>query len=422
MKSRLRILLFIFLQGNLLLTACNAIQGQTTDEAPTEVPVVIDDLVVMAEGRLVPNDSVWFGFVSGGQVAKILVDEGDLVRAGDVIARLGDREQLEAAVVGSELEVSSAELEIASAELELLNAQQALDTIHENWPDAATAAQQALTDARQAVHDTERRLRNIQTTASKVDIDSARSTVVLAEDALDKAKEDFKPYENKPLSNLTRAVLQGNLAVAQKAYDNAVRRLNGLQSTGSDFDVSQAEADFIIAQARLELAQEDYALLLDGPDPDDIAAAKASIAIAEAHIATAQERARAAQASLVAAQANLDNLDLVATIDGTVVELDLIAGEQISPGTPVVLLVDFSKWYVETDNLTEIEVVDVTLGQQTSIVPDALSEVSLVGSVESINDMFEEKRGDITYTTRILVDEIDPRLRWGMTVVVTFEE
>jgi hypothetical protein len=56
------------------------------------------------------------------------------------------------------------------------------------------------------------------------------------------------------------------------------------------------------------------------------------------------------------------------------------------------------------------------------ISPDALPELNLLGIVESISDTFEEKRGDITYTTRILVDEIDPRLRWGMTVVVSFEE
>jgi hypothetical protein len=61
-------------------------------------------------------------------------------------------------------------------------------------------------------------------------------------------------------------------------------------------------------------------------------------------------------------------------------------------------------------------------GQNVTIVPDALPGIELTGSVERIDDIFEEKRGDITYTTRILLDEVDPRLRWGMTVVVTFEE
>jgi len=77
---------------------------------------------------------------------------------------------------------------------------------------------------------------------------------------------------------------------------------------------------------------------------------------------------------------------------------------------------------IETDNLTEIEVVDVAVGQVVSIVPDALPGVTHSGTVETIDDFFVEKRGDVTYTARIRLEEIDPRLRWGMTVVVTFEE
>jgi len=100
----------------------------------------------------------------------------------------------------------------------------------------------------------------------------------------------------------------------------------------------------------------------------------------------------------------------------------LILGEQITPGSPVATLVDFSHWFIETDNLTEIEVVDVAVGQAVTIVPDALPDVSLTGTVKAIDDFFVEKRGDVTYTARIQVGEIDPRMRWGMTVVVTFEE
>jgi len=88
----------------------------------------------------------------------------------------------------------------------------------------------------------------------------------------------------------------------------------------------------------------------------------------------------------------------------------------------VATVADFSQWFVETDNLTEIEVVEVSVAQAVTIVPDALPDVELTGSVDSIADYFEEKRGDITYTARILVDDIEPLLRWGMTVVVTFVE
>jgi multidrug resistance efflux pump len=89
---------------------------------------------------------------------------------------------------------------------------------------------------------------------------------------------------------------------------------------------------------------------------------------------------------------------------------------------PVAVLADFSQWQVETDDLTEIEVPDIYLGQKVTVTPDALPDLELSGTVEYISDLFEEKRGDVTYTARILLDESDPRLRWGMTVVVVFEE
>jgi HlyD family secretion protein len=86
------------------------------------------------------------------------------------------------------------------------------------------------------------------------------------------------------------------------------------------------------------------------------------------------------------------------------------------------VLADFSQWVVETDDLTEIEVPEIAVGQMVEVTPDALPELQLSGRVESIGELYEEKRGDVTYTARILLDEGDERLRWGMTVVVVFVE
>ena len=65
---------------------------------------------------------------------------------------------------------------------------------------------------------------------------------------------------------------------------------------------------------------------------------------------------------------------------------------------------------------------EISLGQAVTVKPDALPDLELSGTVESISNLYEEKRGDITYTARILLVEDDPRLRWGMTFVVTFLE
>jgi multidrug resistance efflux pump len=427
----------LLILGALLLAACQgAPSSGASESAQAEIPVVDIDMNVVADGRLVPRDSVNLAFTVGGRVAEVLVEEGDTVQAGDLIARLGDREQLEANIAAAELERSlieqdlhTIEMDIHNAELELLLAQQELDTLHDNWPDEAIAAQQTLNDARQAAHDAERNFNYVTGTAPQFDIDTAWAQVVLAEKELEDAQEDFEEYAHKPEDNLTRANFQSKLAQAQKAYDAAVRQYNALKDPANDFDISQSETDFTIAQARLEQAQIDYDELVDGPDPDDVAVAEARITAAESRLATAtgrrdsiEDRLATAQANIKAAQAALDNLDLVASIDGTVVDLDLIVGEQVAAGANVAQIADFSQWYIDTDNLTEIEVVDIAVDQPVTVVFDALPDVELTGVVDSISDVFEEKRGDITYTTRILLNDNNPLLRWGMTGVVTFEE
>jgi multidrug resistance efflux pump len=307
-------------------------------------------------------------------------------------------------------------LEVQAAQQELLAAQQAFEQLSDNLPEDQVQALEAITLAKDALRSAERRVNGLKSPSDQTDIDQAKATLVLAEDALARAKEDYEPYADRPETNLVRATLLGKVAQAQSAFDDAARRYNQLLGIiGNDFDVAQAEAEFEIAKARLEQAQEDFDELQNGPDPD-------GVALAEVRIDTAETRLQAAEAALAAAEASLADLDLVATIDGTVVTQDLISGQQVTPGAPVIRLADFSQWFVETDNLTELEVIDVIPGQTASIVADALPDVTLTGQVESISDVFEDKRGDVTYTARILVNEVDPRLRWGMTVVVSFEE
>ena len=397
MNSRNIVLIMLFLLGGALIAACDAlpIPGRDTEEAEaTEIPIVVTDSEIVSEGRLVPNENINLSFKTGGQVQEVLVDEEDSVTSNDVIAQLSNREQLEVAV--------------ANAELELLNAQQALDKLDENAGVASAVAQQAVTDAQDAVRDAERYISNLEAGSRQTTIDSATADLVFLKDQLDDAQEKYDPYRNKPEDNLKRAELLFKLADAREKYNNASRLLNNLQGSPSDLDMAIAEANLAVAQAQLAFAEDNYEKLKDGPDPDAMASARA--------------RLIAAEAGLTAAQAALDDIHLVAPFSGTIVDLSIKVGEQVGPGVPVGVLADFSQWRVETDDLTEIEVPDVFVGQKATISPDALPDLELSGTVEYISGLYEEKRGDVTYTARILLDEDDPRLRWGMTVVVTFEK
>jgi len=40
--------------------------------------------------------------------------------------------------------------------------------------------------------------------------------------------------------------------------------------------------------------------------------------------------------------------------------------------------------------------------------------------VVAIRDTYQEVRGDVTYISRIMLEDAIPELRWGMTVLVNF--
>jgi multidrug resistance efflux pump len=183
------------------------------------------------------------------------------------------------------------------------------------------------------VREADRRLNNLTTGSRDTTIDLAKSDVTILKDQLDEAWEDYKPYQNKPEDDLRRAALLARYSQAKQVYEDAVRKLNNLLGTASEIDVNVAEADQAVAEAQLQLAVQKYDEISSGPDPDDLAAADARI--------------KAAETGLVAAQAALKNIELVAPVSGKVVDLNITAGEQESPGQPIATLADFSQWIVK---------------------------------------------------------------------------
>ncbi len=363
------------------LSACSTVgQPTASQSAETEIPPVKTGGGIITEGKVIPKSYVQLSFQVSGKVSEILVKEGDSVKTGDVLVRLGNR--------------AEAEAELARAELELLNAQQALNDLIDNHPIEKARALEAVAQANDRVRSAKYQLDNFTIPQSQQNLDAVEA-VKLMEERLDQARLAFEPYKNDSLLNDARQKLKEALDNAQSDYNAAVKRLN--------YEV-QLEA----AKADLEKALDHWEKIKNGPDPDQLALAKARI--------------NAAEMALRSTQARLENLELKATIDGNVAKIDLVVGSQVTPNTIVVTLADFSSWYVYTENLTEIEVVEIQENQSVTIVPDALPELVLTGTVESIGQVFEVKQGDITYTTKILLNESDPRLRWGMTVLVTFQK
>lgn len=430
----------------LLLAACGA--STPTPDAGSVPPVVVDDFAVMAEGRLFPQQSVQLSFSGGGNVTELLVSEGQSVAEGEPIARLENSAALQA--------------QVAQAELEVMNAQQAIADLQANAALVTAQAAYAVVQAQDEVKKADKDLKNIQNpvtqalkdavTDAQLALDTAQANLQLANvspevqayyAAVVATDQAFRAYQHwqaeydksnnsqeiRDIMEQTRAAYQAALdnqlalqltidtaianqanvaAKAQEHYDDVAANLSAALR-GPDADkltLTQARAD--LARATLADAEAQYAKVQAGPDP-------ALMALAEARLTTAQ-------AALEAAQAALENAELHAPFSGTISQLNLKVGEQVVPGQPVVMLADFTGWVIETDNLTEIEVVRVKEGQGATVKLDALPNAALRGQVESIATVFEDKRGDVTYTVKIRLTDQHAQMRWGMTAEVTFDK
>lgn len=378
MKKYVLILIIVMLMAAGMVACSGAAPGAPAAQ-PTPLPTVIVDMATVAEGRIVPREDVTLSFLASGQVAEVLVEEGDTVEVGTVVARLGNREEIES--------------NLANGRVELLAAERARQTLIDNVSLQRSTLARDISAANLRLRDAQYALDNWTVPSNQKDLTPMEAVVVMKE-ALDNAREAYELVKTRPSGDSLREDRKDDLDSAQSDYNAAVRRLE-LVTEVSD------------AQTQLDKLMEDFQILEEGPDPDDMAAADARVA--------------AAQAAIQAAEAALNRLELKATISGLVLEQNLVVGQSVSAGVPVMRLVDFSEMYVETEDLTELEVVNVEIGQAVTVRADALRDVEMTGKVIRISNIFEEKRGDITYTVRILLDNLDPRLRWGMTVEVAFE-
>jgi HlyD family secretion protein len=365
----------------LLLAAC----GPQT-EPVVETPVVVDTTVI-AEGRIVPAADVRLSFNVRGTVAEILVSEGQQVQRGDVLARLSDREQAQATLAASTLELTSAQQAYDEfTRAEGLSRAQA-------W-DAYLQAQTARAAAERAWEDLDLRDIDDEIEEAEADLNDLKAD-------LDDAEEEFEKYKDLNEDNTRRRDAEDDLETAQKDYNEALRTLEEIVQERDSLRAALDAALWNEAESKRV-----YDLRAAGLDPEQKALLEA--------------RLENATAQAAAAQSNLDNYDLKAPFDGTVTDVYLKVGQLVGPETVAAQLADFSAWMVETTDLTELEVVRLSEGQSVEIRPDALDDLVLEGLVEQIGQSFRLQGGDVLYTVKIKLDEVDERLRWGMTVELTF--
>lgn len=389
MKSKWLMALMMILLG--LTSGCSAVQSVfAPTPTPAPLPPVDNRGGVIAEARIVPRDEALLFFNTAGTLAEVLVSEGEPVQAGQVLARLSESAQAQAA--------------LAQAKADLLAAQQALDTLNEKAALAAEQARVAVLEAEREAVQAWQAFDRLDTRATRDRIDDLREEVADLQQELQDREETLQRYSDLAADNPTRKRAEDDVEQARLRYNDASRELGLLTN-----EVELARARWDLANQRLEDARRTYEARQDlKPDPDELA--------------LAQARLDAAQAAVAAAEEALARLELRAPFDGTVVEVRYSAGESVAPAQPVLVVADLSEWYAETTDLSEKDVVRIRTDEDAEITPDALPELSLRAQIERIADYPQTRGGDVVYRVRLRLLESDPRLRWGMTVDVRFAE
>jgi multidrug efflux pump subunit AcrA (membrane-fusion protein) len=291
---------------------------------------------------------------------------------------------------------------IQSADAELLAAGQALKALEENAATSRAQALQAIIQANQDLGEAKRRLYYHSVTARLAGLQPMEALEITREN-LDQARLTFEPYKHEynpyePFNHDSsydnrRDDLKEDLDRAQSEYNAALRWV-------------ELEANLVSAQTNLEEAERWYGKLADGPDPDQVA--------------LGQARLDNAQAQLMAAQKALDQLVLTAPFASSVVSVDICAGEAVLPGQVIVVLGELANLHVETSDLSERDIHNVTIGQSASVYVEAL-DLQIPGRVSSISPQANTIGGDVVYTVEIQLEEQPAGLRWGMSVDVEID-
>jgi HlyD family secretion protein len=214
------------------------------EPATREIPV---------SGRLVFSNRAELTFDTSGEVGEILVEEGEQVEEGQVLARLDS------------LTMSALEESLAQAQLELEQAQDGLARARKaeftGAPLEQAQFEEEVAKARKALTDAEERLRDFQRNQQQ-ELASARKAKADAELALDIAHRALNHYDRDQVRELASA--RQLVADKELAQDRAQENLTNFDN---NFNEALANARFkkANAEATLEQAEDELTAFMINP-------------------------------------------------------------------------------------------------------------------------------------------------------------
>ncbi len=342
---------------------------------------------VTATGAIEPARSVDLNFEMSAPVEEIMVQEGDSVRRGDVLARL-ESDDLRAGLRESEI----------ALELQQL----AYEALIDPPRDVDVAAAEAAVEAAAASVSSA----GFGPTQEQIRIAELQAQLSRNQLWQTQIQRDIHFQIGPEFRGGRAADIQQESSVTRAEFDVAVSQANieaTRRSGGGAGAIANAEAQLVRAQVALDD-------LLSGPD--QVQLLNFEIQLDQAELALEQ------------AQVALERTELEAPFDGIIAQNNLTVGE-LPPQGPggAIQVVDNSTYFVEL-GIDESDVVDIQNGQPVSLRLDALPEANVTGEITQIDLLPDPAASTVVYRARVQLNPSTENIRVGMstTASITTQE
>ena len=393
-------------------------------------------------GQVVAEEEALLGFASNGRISELLVNIGDSVVEGQVLARL-DQSSASASVDLAQSDVSyeMAKLsDVISGTQEDVRTQE--NTVSVKGNNLRVAENKLVQEVRESLRVSEDSVR-LKTDILFDDPDGYSKVKNFSgdlnlKDDINEERRDFdilfKKW-NKALEGVNNidAVTEDVIDITNENLDRVAKFIDLLVKAMPLYEVgslTRSEIDankVVVSGARTQLdsqindfssALNSYKSAVNELDTEknklDILLTSSSASDVNAQ----QARLSAEQARLRSATTLISDSTIRAPFDGVIVESNVEEGETIISGDIVLSVVTGGEYKIES-YIPEVFIGDVSKGDVTRIIFDAYPKQVFDGQVEFVEPKQTERDGISTYKTTISFDSRDSLIRLGMTVDVT---
>lgn len=419
----------------LLFNHLNA-RGDDTITGTVEVGTVRYEVGV--SGYVETANTASLTFPGNGRIETVVVDAGDEVEAGDLLASLDGRDTT------ARRTAAAAALEKASADRDRLLAGQtdtaAAITTTSVAAAETTVAETTITELKK-VGTAKAALLSTGLTATATDGDETAVAPVISGSYTCETEGSY-------FLRTYRSSTQSGYSVEYSGLEKGVTSVSTTQSTplGSCGLRVQFSPDMSYGDSKWEIsipntASPRYAELLANYElakssaEKNIRAAQNELALAKAQadddtaaptteeLAAAQAVIKEAEATLASIDATLADNSIFAPFSGVVTNVDFSVGEVASLTTTITLIENTNHRLIA--RVPEIDIRKIYPGQTAEISFDANSEEMVTGTVDFVSPLATEIDGVAYYETFITMDDTPAWLRAGLNAdidIITAEE